>query len=154
VLEAIARRQAAPAPRIDLRYWVLSAVRDAPDADQRTLTPLAPVLRQLDSLHGDLGFTVEDSVSLASESGTAANINGQPLSVSQEVRSDGRRLSGRIALSFAKPGWSGQQLDVTVTMDAGEFLVLGERTFKEPRREGLPEREGLLFYIVHWPAGE
>jgi hypothetical protein len=154
VLEAIAKRETGPTPRVELRYWVLSAVRGAPESDQAALSRLAPVIQQLEGLHGELGFMVEDSVSLVSESGTPAKIDGGQLEVQQEVRSDGRTINGRINLSFRKPETPrlaapmAQTLDLSVTMQTGEFLVLGERTF------GQEGRGGILFYVVHWPEGQ
>jgi hypothetical protein len=43
---------------------------------------------------------------------------------------------------------SHQVVDLKTTIQAGEFVVLGENTVNSQ------ELDGKLFYIVHWPAAE
>jgi hypothetical protein len=154
-LKAIASRDAGPAPRVTLRYWVVSGVPGKPDANQTALKPLAPVLTQLKRLHSDLGFTLEDSVAVATESGNVAKLEGSgALGVEQSVRANGKSLSTNIKLEFNKRGDPPftDELRVSVTLEAGQFLVLGERAYRGSDQAGAPV--GTLFYIVQWPQGE
>src|SRR4029077_3229686 len=64
VLKAIAARNAAPPQRATLQYWVLYGVPGKPDATDASLKPLNAVLQQLERLHGELGFSVQDAVSI------------------------------------------------------------------------------------------
>jgi hypothetical protein len=157
VLKAIASRNAAPAPRVTLRYWVVSGIPGRPDANQPGLKELAPVLTQLKRAHGDVGFAIEDSVAVVTESGNSAKMGGSsPLEVEENVRVNGRSLSANIKLEYHKlepdrPP-TADELRVSATIEAGQFLVLGERAYRGSDASGAPI--GTLFYIVHWPQGE
>jgi hypothetical protein len=148
VLKAIAARNTAPTPRVTLQYWVISGTQGKPDAADAALRPLSSVLQQIEKLHGELGFAVEDSATLVSQSGAVALSRGGPLDVTQNVRVNGNTLAGGFRISFQRPPAISQNLSVDVDMKRGEYLVLGERTFRED------EKSGLLFYIVHWPEGQ
>ena len=169
VLKAIAARNAPPAPRVTLQYWVLYAESGKPDAPDAALKQLAPVLQQLERTRGDLGFSVLDSTSLTTQSGTTANSRGGALQITnQRVRANGDTVNAAIQLSFsplpagasaaagadnaaeavAAAAVVAQALTVDVTIRRGEYLVLGERT------AGEPDKSGRLFYVVHWPQGQ
>jgi hypothetical protein len=143
VLKAIAARDASATPRVTLQYWVLSGMPGKPDSADAALRPLSPVLQQLERLHGELGFAIEDSVTLTTQSGTVGFSRGGPFDVTQNVRVNGDDLSGGLNIGFQRPPTS-QKLSLEVGMKRGEYLVLGERTFHEE------EKSGLLFYVVHW----
>ena len=153
VLKAIASRDAAPTPRVTLRYWVVSGVPGKLD-DPAALKQIAPVVGQLKRLHGDLGLALVDSASLSTESGNFAKLGGSsPLEVEQNVRVNGRSLSADIKLEFheshdEQPPFA-DELRVSATIEAGQFLVLGERAYRGSDQAGAPL--GTLFYIVHWP---
>jgi hypothetical protein len=151
VLKAIAGRGAGPTPRVTLRYWVVSGVRGKPDASAADLKQLGPVLAQLERVHGELGFAIEDSLTLSTESGSNAEMEGGQLTVNEQIRSAGRTLNANIDLRFAKPPVA-QDLRVAVTIESGQFLVLGERAYRGSDDSGTPL--GTLFYIVHWPKEE
>jgi len=141
VLKAVAAHRAAPAPRLTLRYWVVVGAPGAADNERLPLAPLKPVLQQLERTHGDLGFKIEGTVSVTSESGTKAEANGGPLGVSQRARAVGdNSLSADVELFLPA---ATQQLRVTVTITRGEYVVLGEQS----NAEGA----GSTFYIVNWP---
>jgi hypothetical protein len=147
VLKSIAARDAGPTPRVTLQYWVISGTPGMPNSADAALRPLSGVLEQLERLHGDLGFAVEDSVSLSTQSGTLGLSGGGPFEIAQNVRANGDALSGSLKIAFHEPQIS-QNLSIDVGMKRGEYLVLGERTFRED------ERSGLLFYVVHWPVAQ
>lgn len=153
VLKAIANRDVPATPRVTLRYWVVSGVQGKADANQPGLKELTPVLAQLERLHGDLGFTLVDSVTLSTESGNVAQLGGtSPLEVEQSVRVNGSSLSANIKLEFhelpeQEPPFA-DELRVSATIEAGKFLVLGERAYRGAGQSGTPL--GTLFYIVRW----
>jgi hypothetical protein len=158
VLKAIASRDATPTPRVTLRYWVVSGVPGKADANHDTLKQIAPpVFAQLKRLHGDLGFSLVDSASLSTESGNFAKLGGSsPLEVEQNVRVNGRSLSADIKLEFhelheGQPPFA-DELRVSATIEAGQFVVLGERAYRGSDLASAPL--GTLFYIVHWPQAE
>ena len=69
VLKAIAARSAKPAPQVTLQYWVLYGEPGKPDATDGSLKPINAVLQQLKRAHGELGFSVQDTVSMTSQYG-------------------------------------------------------------------------------------
>ncbi|HEX5047777.1 MAG TPA: hypothetical protein VFX89_11705 [Gammaproteobacteria bacterium] len=163
VLKAIAARGAAPTPRITLQYWVISGAPGKPDASDPALKPLNAVLQQLEKLHGELGFKVEDSLTLTTQSGTNASNNGRSFEVSESVRAAGDTVDADIRLKFTRmmptalpqggptsvfvPSQS--ELSVSTAIRRGEYLVLGEGKFFNT-----PDQSGTLFYVVHWPEGQ
>jgi hypothetical protein len=165
VIKAIAARGAAPTPRVTLQYWVISGAPGKPDAADPALKPLNPVLQQLEKLHGDLGFKVEDSVMLTTQSGSGARNSGGSFEVTENVRANGDSLNADVQLSFTRmPSFPRQnqpqnqqiqvfqpfqsQLSVSTVLKRGEYVVLGERTFN------MPDQSGTLFYVVHWPEAQ
>jgi hypothetical protein len=64
VIKAIAARDAAPAPRVTLQYWVIYGAPGKAAAADASLKPHGAVVQQLERMHGDLGFSVLDSTSL------------------------------------------------------------------------------------------
>lgn len=166
LIAAINERQVGRAPRAALRYWVLLGSRDG---TSNTAAPgiLAEVLDELERVyvHGDLKFEVLGTASLVTESGQMGQASGEPLAVEQRVFVEGDTASAELKLRFVQSGprltapqpGPGQTttflavqkpyeggLELNVTLDRGEFLVLGENTV---RAMGL---EGTLFYVVHW----
>ena len=157
VLKAIAARDAGPTPRVTLQYWVIYGTPGKPDAADSALRPLGPVLQQLERVHGQLRFSVEDTASITAQAGTSASAVGGALQISQRVGANGDNVDVTAQISFARrPAATHavtgldvrQNLDVSVTIKRGEFVVLGERT------AGESNEHGMLFYIVHWPQGQ
>jgi hypothetical protein len=159
-LKAIAARNAiaTPAPRITLQYWVLYGDPGKPDA---ALKPLSSVLEQLKRVHGEFGFSVQDTATITGLAGTNAAARGGALEINENLRANGDSLDLIAQISFKQPfapanGGSAsgppQSLSVNVTIKRGEFLVLGERTTREffDDKPG----KGMLFYIVNWPQGQ
>jgi hypothetical protein len=63
------------------------------------------------------------------------------------VRANGDGIDLSAQISFARQPVS-QNLDVTITIKRGEYVVLGERT-------AAADKTGLLaFFVVHWPQGQ
>jgi hypothetical protein len=159
VLKTIAARNAGATPRVTLQYWVLYGEPGKPDAADASLKPLNPVLQQLERVHGELGFSVQDTASITTQSGTSAIAGGGPLQINQRVHASGDAVDLAAQISFTRAPLS-QSLNVTVTIKRGEFLVLGERTASEPGKPDKAEQSdkseklGTLFYVVHWPQGQ
>jgi len=157
-LKAIAAHNASPTPRVTLRYWVLYGVPGKPDAADGSLKPLDAVLQQLERVHGELGFSVQDTVSITTQSGASGVSRGGSLNVNEFVRASGDELDLSAGLEFApRPLLSdvNVKLNVTATIKRGEFVVLGERgavevaqTDKEP--VDVRQKPGMLFFVVHW----
>jgi hypothetical protein len=162
VLKAIAARNAAPTPRVTLQYWVISGAPGKPDASDPALKPLNAVLQQLEKLHGELGFKVEDSVMLTTQSGTSASNGGGSFEVRENVRAAGDSVTADVRLKFTRMAPAPQQnqgapyvfvpsqseLSVSTAIKRGEYLVLGEGKLDTA------DRPGTLFYVVHWPEGQ
>ena len=166
VLKAIASHNATPTPRVTLDYWVIYGEPRKPNAPNAALKQLDSVLQQLVRTHGELGFSVLDSTSLTTQSGTSGSARGGALQINQRVRANGENVSVDIQLTFSPLRASGaagadaaaeavaaaalvaQGLNVDVTIRRGEYLVLGERT------AGGPDKSGRLFFVVHWPQGQ
>ena len=157
VLKAIAARSASPTPRITLQYWVIYGEPGKPNAADASLKPLSAALQQLERVHGDLAFSVQDTATITGQAGTSAGIKGGVLQVSENLRprDDGLDLMAQISFRLPPiPGESGppQSLSVSVTIKPGEFLVLGEQTTRR-FSDAKVDAQGTLFYIVHWPQG-
>jgi hypothetical protein len=156
VLKAIAARTAKPAPRATLQYWVLYGEPGKPDATDGSLKPINAVLQQLKRAHGELGFSVLDTVSMTSQFGGVSK--GGPLTVNETLRTSGDDLDLLASLAFApRPLISdlNVSLNVSVTIKRGEFVVLGERTAVEVRADkdqpvDVRQKPGMLFFAVHW----
>src|ERR1044072_3890750 len=102
VLKAIAVRGAAPTPRVTLQYWVISGAPGKPDAADPALKPLNAVRQQLEKLHGELGFKVEESVMLSTQSGTSASNGGGSFEVRESVRAAGDSVNADVRLKFTR----------------------------------------------------
>jgi hypothetical protein len=155
-LKAISARNAAPTPRVTLQYWVIYGVPGKPDAADVSLKPLNAVLQQLERVHGELGFSVQDSATITAQSGTSANAHGGALGINQVVRASGDAVDVAARIEFARKPVV-QNLSVDVSIKRGEFVVLGERTTTGTPGKDEPdtaERSGMLFFVVHWPQGQ
>jgi len=149
VLKAVVARSATPAPRVTLQYWVIYGEPGKPDAADASLKPLSTVLQQLKRVHGDLGFSVQDTATITTQAGTNARAGGGSLEVNQNLRASGDGLDLVTQISFARKPVV-HSLNVNVTIKRGEFLVLGERTTPGEPGKDQPEKPGMLFYVVHW----
>jgi hypothetical protein len=160
VLKAIATRNAAPAPRVTLQYWVLYGAPGKPDAADGSLKPLSAVLQQLERVHGELGFSVQDTVSITTQSGASGGSRGGSLSVNETLRASGDDLDLATSLQFAPRALFPDlnvNLSVSLTIKRGEFVVLGERSAVEITRDeankappDIRQKPGMLFFVVHW----
>jgi hypothetical protein len=155
-IKAIAARGAAPAPRVTLQYWVIYGAPGKSTAADASLKPLDAVLHQLENAHGDLGFSLLDSTSLATQSGSSGSAHGGSLNIDQTVRASGDDLDLSAQINFARRPVI-QGLNVNVTIKRGEFVVLGERTTVESgqdeSRKDEPDKgqkPGMVFFVVHW----
>lgn len=156
VMKAITAREAAPAPRVTLRYWVVSG--NVARTQSQPPDELLPVIAQLRRLHGDLSFAVEESASLTTESGSMAYSSEGELEVHNTVFANGDSVRAEIRLQFQKrPGRAcaeqgcapfRQELGLTTTIKRGEYLVFAERAFDTP------DGRGTMFYVVNWPDAE
>jgi hypothetical protein len=153
VLKAIAARNASPAPRVTLQYWVIYGEPGKPDAADASLKPLSTVLQQLERTHGELGFSVQDTATITGQAGTSARAGGGSLEINENLRASGDSLDLMTQISFARKPVV-HSLNVNVTIKRGEFLVLGERTTPGEPGKDQPEKPGMLFYVVHWPQGQ
>ena len=164
-LKAIAAHNATPTPRVTLQYWVIYGEPRKPKAPAVALKQLDSVLQQLERTYGELGFSVLDSMTLTTQSGTNASSVGGALQINQRVRANTDSVSVAIQLTFspvhagpagadaaaeavAAAALVAQGLNVEVTIRRGEYLVLGDRT------TGEPDQSGRLFFVMHWPQGQ
>ena len=159
VLKAIAARTAKPVPQVTLQYWVLYGEPGKPDATDSSLKQVNAVVQQLKRAHGELGFSVQDTVSITTRSGASGNSKGGPLTVAESLRTSGDDLDLNASLAFApRPLMSdlNVSLVVSVTIKRGEFVVLGERTAVEvhagdkDQPVDVRQKPGMLFFVVHW----
>lgn len=176
VLRAIAEHQAEPAPRVRLRYWAVLGTNAGGDTDTIGSAPpdmLSDVLEELERIHGPQTFRVLANATLVSESGQDAEMVGDPLFVMQEAFVQSGRLNAELEIMFSyriRPGGAAtsqdgqpnpftttqvqrQHIELNVSMDPGEFLVVGENTIREDVI-GQGSLDGTIFYIVHWPAAD
>jgi len=159
VLKAIAARNAAPTPRATLQYWVIYGAPGKPAATDAALKPPAAVVQQLERAHGDLSFSVVDTVSITTQSGAIGVAKGGSLNIDESLRSSGDDLDLNAHLQFAPRALFPDlnvDLRVSVTIKRGEFVVLGERTAVEVHGEpgkaefDVRQKPGMLFFVVHW----
>lgn len=143
VLEAIRENSPPASARLTLRYWVVRGTAGVQGSTNADLEALAPVLAELEDVHGDLSFEILDAASLMSQSGGEASVFGEPLRVEQRTFYDGSIVNAHLEL-----GYHTEQLDERLEADfsiaPGEFLVLSERG------ASTDDEQSLLFYIVHW----
>jgi hypothetical protein len=156
LLEAVRARQVDVAPRVTLRYWVVLGGAAAEERD-RTPDALSDVLTELERVHGDLSFRVIGTATLVTESGQEGEVDGLPLSVMQRAYVQGDTATAEIEMRLRivqlavyanGPMVQEPELTLNVTLQRGEFLVLGESTVRTD------DLDGTLFYIVHWPEGD
>jgi hypothetical protein len=155
VVKAIAARDAAPAPRVTVQYWVIYGAPGKPSAADASLQPLDAVVQQLERTHAGLGFSVLDSTSLVTQSGSSGSAHGGSLNIDQTVRASVDDLALSAQIGFARRPVI-QSLNVNVTIKRGEFVVLGERTAEpgqDESRKDEPDKgqkSGMVFFVVHW----
>lgn len=145
VIAAIGQQDNEPPPSVTLRYWILFAGEGeaANQTNKAALKTLQPVIKDLKKIYGDINFQVLDSLSLVSETGSRAHLNGHRMRVEQRVLYNQNQINATIEISYHSP--RPQNLGVKVSLKRGEFLVLGESTIKTQ------ENSGQMFYIVSWP---
>jgi hypothetical protein len=161
VLKAIAARNAAPTPRVTLQYWVIYGAPGKPAGADAALEPLGAVVQQLERAHSELAFSLLDTTSLTTQAGSSSGAHGGSLNIDQNLRASGDNLDLAARIEFAPrpllPDLN-VNLNVSVTVKKGEFVVLGERTAVEihssDQAKDLPidirQKPGMLFFVVHW----
>jgi hypothetical protein len=174
LLAAIRERQTDATPRVTFRYWaVLGTSEDNEPGNQpppnrsvaqaAQLGFLSDVLDELMRVHGNLTFRVLGTASLVTESGQEGEVRSEPLGAKQLVYVQGQTASAEIEVNYVErtvPVMRQEQnqpifttfspyegkIALNVSLERGEFLVLGESTVRNQ------QLNGTLFYIVHWPA--
>jgi hypothetical protein len=171
LLAAIRERQTDATPRVTFRYWaVLGTSEDNQPGNQPPPSRatagshlLGEVFDELRRVHGDLDFRVLGTASLVTEHGQEGEVRSEPLGAKQLVYVQGQTASAEIEVNYVErivPSMQQQQnqpifttfspyegrIALNVSLERGEFLVLGESTVRNL------QLNGTLFYIVHWPA--
>ncbi|HEY7671051.1 MAG TPA: hypothetical protein VIC71_02455 [Gammaproteobacteria bacterium] len=162
LLAAIRERQTDATPRVTFRYWAVLGT----SADNQPGNPPPPILNEvlaeLRRVHGDLAFRVLGTASLVTESGQEGEVASEPLGAKQRVYVQEQTASAVIELNYVErtvptriepnprafttfSPYEGK-IALNVSLERGEFLVLGESTVRNQ------QLNGTLFYIVHWPA--
>lgn len=141
VLETIGRAAVSATPSASLRYWVLFGTSGSGDGVPPPAI-LQPVIRELQTALGALSFSIVETASLASRSGEFALSQSATLELGQRLYINGSTLSAEIQIQTAH-----QELELQVTLDEGEFLVLGDTQVE------IEQTRGTLVHVVHWPAG-
>ena len=145
VLDRLLEQSPKVPPKLTLRYWVLTGTPGQEDDAARDLNLLSPVLGELENIHGELGFSIADSLSLTGQSGSGAESHSDPLSVSQLSLSDGSILNAKIELHYRTDEIE-QELTASFSILPKEFFVLSDRNAT------LGGSNTKLFYIVYWPG--
>src|SRR4029078_11623510 len=84
-LKELAPRSASPPPRITLQYWVIYGEPGRPNAADASLKPLSAALQQVERVHGDLAFSVQDTATITGQAGTSAGVKGGMLEISENL---------------------------------------------------------------------
>jgi hypothetical protein len=167
VLEAVKARQAVAGPRVTFRYWVVLGTSVEEPPGNATPPILNDVLVELRRVHGDVTFRVLGSAALVTESGQDGEIASLPVAANQTVFVQGDTATAEVELIYIEPDSLRQvppaqqglsvavlpepyvgSINLNVTLERGDFFVLGESTVKS---SGL---DGTLFYIAHWPENQ
>ena len=141
ILAAIAASDPAPTPTVTLRYWILQGEPGADDAPGLPST-LGSVIDELEDLHGDLGFTILDAATVSGQSGNNAFFETNSWEIMQEVivNGEGDRLNAHLFVET-----NDQELMVDLTINRGEFIVLGAGTMDDVAGNGVRA------LVVNWP---
>ena len=143
LLSKIASRSAPETPTIALRYWVLFGTRGTENAS--ALPPmLTRVVREWEAAHGDLGVTVLDVARVVGRSGHHTALQGKRMEIYQKAFASHNKINAEIKIQHLY-----QELEVEVSLERGDFLVLGENTVEND--EGVL---GTVMFVVHWPSGD
>lgn len=135
ILEAIASAEPEPTPVVSLRYWVLEGI---PGGDNVGNVPsvLNDVIRELETVHGELGVRVLNSAIVSGRAGEQSVFGTDTMELVQTVYINGDQLNGQIVVDT-----DFQELMVNVAIGRGEYLVLGSST----------AGDGIVALIVNWP---
>jgi hypothetical protein len=146
LMEAIASRAPAETPTVSLRYWVL---RGLPGTDDAADLPAAldGVVRELEAVHGELGFSIVDAAVVTGQSGRSASYQNDQWDISQLAHANGDRLNAYISLEQEAQNVE-QFVTVELNLTRGQFLVLGAGTSQSS------DSTGVLAVIVNWPEGD
>ena len=172
VLDAIAKSEAEPTPRVTLQYWIVLGLRPGTN-DADTPAALNDVLAEIRQVHGPLSFRMLGNATLVTDSGMTGRTDGE-VTINQVAYVQGERLNAHLDIRFAYtyimpsvPPADGQAdvnvapfinerrqgVDLNTSMEQGEFVVVGENSITD-NIVGLGEVDGTVFYIVHWPLAD
>lgn len=138
ILDAIAERGVSESPTAMLRYWVLLGEPNGDGASVPSM--LEPVVNELRAAVGDLNFSIVGTASLVATSGKQAFSGSETLEIMQTLTINGESLNGNIYV-----GHEQQELTLEVSMDRGDFLVLGDSMIQVDENT-----RGVLAFVVHW----
>lgn len=143
LLSTIASRSVPETPTIALRYWVLFGISGT--ENESALPPmLSRVIREWEAAHGDLGVTVLDVARVVGRSGHPTALQGQRMEIYQKVFASHNKINAEIRIQHRY-----QELEVEVSLERGDFLVLGENTVENDQGA-----LGTVMFVVHWPTGD
>lgn len=135
VLAAIENSEPGSTPTVTLRYWVLQGTPGADDAAVPAL--LGDVVRELETVHGELGIRVVDTATVSGRAGREAFYANERIEIVHTAHASEETVNATIF--FASEN---QELRVDVAMTPGEFVVLSSGT----------SQEGVMAVIVNWPG--
>ena len=97
---------------------------------------LNDAIRELESMHGDLGIRVLESAMVSGRAGEMSMFESETLELMQTAYVNGDQLNGNLMIETEY-----QELMVEVAIDRGEFVVLGSSS----------GGNGVIALIVQWP---
>jgi len=137
VLAAIENSDPGRTPTVTLRYWVLEGTPAANDAAVPAL--LGDVVRELETVHGELGIRVLDTAIVSGRAGREASFASERLEIVQVAHANEETVNATIHFASEQ-----QELSVDVSMAPGEFVVLSSGT----------SEAGVTAVIVNWPGSD
>jgi hypothetical protein len=137
VLAAIQNSAPDRTPTLTLRYWVLQGTPGATDATVPAV--LSDAVRELETVHGELGIRVLDAVIVSGRAGRQASFANEHLEIVHVAHASEESLNATI--DFASEV---QELSVDVSMTPGEFVVLSSGT----------SQDVVTAVIVNWPGSD
>lgn len=135
VLAAIENSDPGSTPTVTLRYWVLQGTPGADDVAVPAL--LADAVRELETVHGDLGIRILDTAIVSGRAGREAFYANERIEIMHTAHASEATVNATIF--FASEN---QELHVDVSMTPGEFVVLSSGT----------SEQGVMAVIVNWPG--
>ncbi len=148
---------------VTLSYWFLvGRPRDSSQPPQpfsvvgRSIPQLEPVLTQIANAEGSTEFSLLEMVQLTSMNLASANTSGRFFFVDQQATRSGEQVVVYVDIQ----GWHGSfpetfmppEFETRVTLEAGQFLVLGRTGLVNPPADAFPDTRGgndvTLYYVM------